>query len=160
MKRSSFMIALLAVITMTLSVAFSNAKAQTSNPFENIPITYVVNGVTQTGTLTITDFVTRNGQLFAVGELGGTIASAVTMPVDMQQTSASCDILNLVLGPVDLNLLGLEVHLNQVVLDVVATAAPGNLLGNLLCTVTHLLDLPGAIVAVANILNRVLAVFG
>src|SRR5215213_9403663 len=32
------------------------------------------------------------------------------------QTAAACDILNLVLGPLDLNLLGLEVHLKQVVL--------------------------------------------
>ena len=34
-------------------------------------------------------------------------------------SAASCDILNLVLGPLDLNVLGLEVHLNQVVLDIV-----------------------------------------
>src|SRR5687767_4843245 len=139
MKRSSFMMAFLAIAVMTVSTAFNSVKAQTTNPFENVPITYVVNGVTQTGTLTITDFVSRNGQIFAVGNLTGAVTAPVTMPVDLQQTSSSCDILNLVLGPVDLNLLGLEVHLNQVVLDVVATAAPGNLLGNLLCTITHLL---------------------
>ena len=33
---------------------------------------------------------------------------------------AACDILRLVLGPLDLDLLGLQVHLNRVVLDIVA----------------------------------------
>ena len=53
---------------------------------------------------------------------------------------AECDILNLVLGPLDLNLLGLEVHLKRVVLDIVAVPGAGNLLGNLLCAVAGLLD--------------------
>ena len=53
--------------------------------------------------------------------------------------AAACDILNLVLGPLDLNILGLEVHLNQVVLDIIATPGPGQLLGNLLCAVAGLL---------------------
>ena len=44
------------------------------------------------------------------------------------------------LGPLDLNLLGLEVHLDPVVLDIVAQPGPGNLLGNLLCAVAGLLD--------------------
>ena len=51
-----------------------------------------------------------------------------------------CDILNLVLGPLDLNLLGLEVHLDTVVLDIIAVPGAGNLLGNLLCAVAGLLD--------------------
>ena len=35
----------------------------------------------------------------------------------------TCDILNLVLGPLDLNVLGLEMHLDTVVLDIVAHPA-------------------------------------
>ena len=53
---------------------------------------------------------------------------------------APCPILHLELGPLDLNLLGLRVQLNQVVLDVTAEPGPGNLLGNLLCAVAGLLD--------------------
>ena len=52
----------------------------------------------------------------------------------------TCPILHLELGPLDLNLLGLRVQLNQVVLDVTALRGPGNLLGNLLCAVAALLD--------------------
>ena len=53
---------------------------------------------------------------------------------------AVCPILHLTLGPLDLNLLGLRVQLNQVVLDVTAIPGPGNLLGNLLCAIAGLLD--------------------
>lgn len=53
---------------------------------------------------------------------------------------AACPILHLDLGPLNLDLLGLQVHLNQVVLDVTAVPGPGNLLGNLLCAVAGLLD--------------------
>ena len=51
-----------------------------------------------------------------------------------------CPILHLELGPLDLNLLGLRVQLNQVVLDITAERGPGNLLGNLLCAIAGLLD--------------------
>ena len=53
---------------------------------------------------------------------------------------AVCPILHLELGPLDLNLLGLRVQLNQVVLDITAIPGPGNLLGNLLCAIAGLLD--------------------
>jgi hypothetical protein len=55
-------------------------------------------------------------------------------------TPTPCPILNLNLGPLDLNLLGLHVHLNEVILNIEAIPGPGNLLGNLLCAVARLLD--------------------
>ena len=48
--------------------------------------------------------------------------------------------LHLVLGPLDLDLLGLVVHLDKVVLDITAVPGAGALLGNLLCAVVGLLD--------------------
>ncbi len=69
---------------------------------------------------------------------------------------ARCDILNLVLGPLDLDLLGLEVHLNRVVLDIIARSGAGNLLGNLLCAVAGLLDGPGGLGQITRLLNRIL----
>ena len=73
---------------------------------------------------------------------------------------AACDILNLVLAPLDLDLLGLKVHLDRVVLEVVAESGAGKLLGNLLCAVTGLLDggLGGVLGRLANLLNRILGV--
>jgi hypothetical protein len=40
------------------------------------------------------------------------------------QATGTCDILHLTLGPLDLNLLGLVVHLDQVVLDITAEQGP------------------------------------
>jgi hypothetical protein len=70
----------------------------------------------------------------------------------------TCDILHLVLAPLNLDLLGLRVHLDRVVLDIVAVTGAGNLLGNLLCAVTGLLDggLGGALGRLVNLLNRIL----
>ncbi|GAA6525046.1 ABC transporter substrate-binding protein [Intrasporangium sp. DVR] len=78
-----------------------------------------------------------------------------------QLLAASCDILNLDLGPLDLNVLGLTVHLDQVVLDIVAESGAGNLLGNLLCAVAGLLDGVGDIGvldAIAGLLNQILGI--
>jgi len=74
----------------------------------------------------------------------------------------SCDILNLVLGPLHLDLLGLVVDLNRLVLNITGQTGAGNLLGNLLCAVTGLLDSPGqgALAGITNLLNRILAVLG
>jgi hypothetical protein len=78
-----------------------------------------------------------------------------------------CPILHLDLGPLDLNLLGLHVHLNEVVLDVEAIPGPGNLLGNLLCAVAGLLDgvdvggiLGGLLQNLINLLIRLLEGLG
>jgi hypothetical protein len=83
---------------------------------------------------------------------------------NMMRLAASCDILNLVLGPLDLDLLGLQVHLDQVVLDIVAQSGAGNLLGNLLCAVAGLLDptspLEGLLTQLTGLLNQILGALG
>ena len=55
-------------------------------------------------------------------------------------SSHGCDILNLELGAINVDLLGLVIDLSQVNLDIVAESGAGNLLGNLLCAVAGLLD--------------------
>ena len=75
------------------------------------------------------------------------------------QGMAACDILHLVLGPLDLDLLGLQVHLDKVVLDIVAATGAGNLLGNLLCAITGLLDggpLVGLLAQLNDLLGQIL----
>lgn len=78
------------------------------------------------------------------------------------QSQAACGILDLTLGPLDLNLLGLRVQLNEV--DLVITAIPGGgLLGDLLCAVANLLNPTGAIsdlLQVVNLLNQILGILG
>jgi hypothetical protein len=120
---------------------------------------------TLTGVLTITGFDVVNGQLAAVGTLTGTVTDAlgniiasvtqaVTIPL---QVSGSCTILHLDLGPISLNVLGLQVTTNEIIVDITAVSGPGNLVGNLLCAVTHLLDNPsGTLAGITNLLNTIL----
>lgn len=134
-----------------------------------------------TGSFTPTRFVQRDGVLYAKGFLKGKIKDrdgSVTkfsgikkLPVKKingqsvtdartADRAAACDILNLVLGPLDLNILGLQVSLQRVVLDIVAVAGAGQLLGNLLCAVAGLLDggpLAGLLGQLGNLLNQILA---
>ena len=73
---------------------------------------------------------------------------------EADQQQLTCPILHLNLGPLDLNLLGLLVHLDIVVLDLSAEPGAGNLLGNLLCAVVGLLNGPAQ--GLVNTLNQIL----
>lgn len=72
----------------------------------------------------------------------------------------ACTILDLTLGPLDLNLLGLRIQLNQVELDITAVPGAGNLLGNLLCAIAGLLDGGGPRQGIGALLNRLLTGLG
>ena len=121
-----------------------------------------------TGTFTFQRFVQQSGDLAAVGTFTGTVTDAagivstgtqqITLPVTL--VDASCRILHLELGPLDLDLLGLQVHLDQVVLDITAQSGPGNLLGNLLCAVAGLLDSNAPLDLLVNLLNQLLGLLG
>jgi len=137
---------------------------------------------TFSGVFTLQRFATdAKGQLVAVGTVAGALTnsagqitatglSTVSLPVKASQVSptagavpaavtaaaaASCPILHLDLGPLDLNLLGLQVKLSEVVLDINAIPGAGNLLGNLLCSVSGLLDNPSGLV---QLLNQILGI--
>jgi hypothetical protein len=127
-------------------------------------------GGTFSGVLTVTSFAVQNGQLVANGLLSGTLTdptlpggtgTVANVPVTLPATvgDPSCTILDLTLGPLHLDLLGLVVDLNQVHLTITAQQGPGNLLGNLLCAVANLLNNngTGALNGVAALLNRILA---
>ena len=71
-----------------------------------------------------------------------------------------CQILRLSIGTIDLNLLGLTVHLNPVLLIINAVPGAGNLLGNLLCAITNLLNGGGPLAQIVNLLNQLLGLLG
>jgi hypothetical protein len=118
-----------------------------------------------TGTFNIREFSVVNNQIVAVGTLTGTILTGagnvigtvlrtIALPVIIGQ--AECDILHLELGPLDLDLLGLEVHLDRIVLDIDADPT-GGLLGQLLCAVANLLNIGGPLADIVALLNQILA---
>ena len=137
------------------------------------------------GTFYLQKFAVDNGVLVGKGILSGTLTDSTgntigsvwksaSLPVSFGSgaaglakganalggvgIAATCDILHLELGPLDLDLLGLVVHLDKVVLDIDAQSGGGNLLGNLLCAVTNLLNGAGTLLDIANLLNQILQI--
>jgi hypothetical protein len=133
-------------------------------------VTVPVTGTTSrggkfTGAFNIQQFSVVDNQIVAAGTLTGTIQNSVgnvigtvlkTIRLAVSVNGASCDILHLELGPLDLDLLGLKVHLDKVVLDIDADPS-GGLLGSLLCAVANLLNIGGALTDIVNLLNQILA---
>lgn len=86
--------------------------------------------------------------------------TSFTTVIQGLNASGSCRILDLDLGPLDLDLLGLVVNLDEVNLDITAVTGSGNLLGNLLCAVTGLFDRGGPLTTIGSLLNRLLTGLG
>jgi hypothetical protein len=162
--------ALIPLVALTTGGATAAPPAPATAPTVNI--SPAQSGGILNGVFTLTGFaVNQAGQLVANGTFTGTATVAgvvtpltnavVSSVVTPAQATASCQILDLVLGPLHLDLLGLVVDLNQVHLTITAVPGPGNLLGNLLCAVAHLLDGPGAgntgLQQIINLLNQILA---
>lgn len=167
---------LLAIVLSLGMLGILAAPVAAARPGANavdIPITGTApGGTTFEGVFELTRFATQGGDLVAVGTLTGTLTDALgnvigtvtdlplRLPVDLATAQATCDILHLELGPLDLDLLGLQVHLDQVVLDITAVPGPGNLLGNLLCAVAGLLDGGLNLNSLAQLLNQILSILG
>jgi hypothetical protein len=143
-----------------------------------------------TGTYRIERFINKGGKLYSVGTVKGKLgnrrvtkdnvrqlatvrnasgaAQASTsqiqpppLPLPPLPPGNACSILALDLGPINLNLLGLVVRTNQIQLRIDAVQGPGNLLGNLLCGITGILN-PTALAStplgqLTQILNALLA---
>lgn len=171
----------LALFAGPAAAAPAPAAATAATPRATMPSSVPITGTatdalgtvsTVSGTFTPTSFSTSNGQLVANGLLSGSVtdaagtvtqtitSQAVSMPVTAAMPQASCTILNLVLGPLHLNLLGLVIDLNQVVLTITAVPGPGNLLGNLLCSVANLLNGGLSAGGLATLLNQLLGLLG
>lgn len=155
----------LSLLTPLASASAAPLPVQAGGSGIAVPIVGTVVGGTLDAVFTLTRFAVQSGQLVAVGRLAGTITNTATgvvtsfirnIALPVTNISATCEILHLELGPLDLNLLGLVVHLDRVVLDITAESGPGNLLGNLLCAIAGLLDRNGPLNAIANLLNQIL----
>jgi hypothetical protein len=115
-------------------------------------------GYTQTGGLTVTGLLTFTDAAGAVHTQAITDAPA-TLTKSGAPTAPTCQILNLDIGAIHLDLLGLVVDLAPVHLDITAQSGPGNLLGNLLCALVGLLDPgPGPLAGIINLLNQINAI--
>lgn len=165
MKQLALATVLAFVTVLTAPPLVNHAAAQGSQAPTQRSLQIPIAVENFTGTFNLTRFVNVNGVVNAVGTLTGTLTTPTglvgivrTLSIPLLSTpTASCDILHLELGPLDLDLLGLVVHLDRIVLDVDAQPGAGNLLGNLLCSVAGLLDNPSGL---ARVLNRILGIIG
>ena len=185
MKRLALMFALtLFTSVVTTARADAQILGQLLAPSIAIPVVNAGPGAVFNGTFTLRRFVPTATGVAAVGTLAGVLTPVggtptaifqnVVVPATVNQPSAvapqavapqaiapqavalaACPILHLDLAPLALDLLGLQVDLSEVVLDIGAQPGAGNLLGNLLCAVTGLLDSPGGL---ARLLNQILGI--
>jgi hypothetical protein len=156
-RRQPFAAALVLAFALIVPAA-AHAATQVT-----IPVTGTSGGGNMfSGAFTLTSFAVRDGQVVALGTISGVVTNAAGTVGSVLTTAAiptavgatTCAILHLDLGPLSLDLLGLQVDLSRIVLDITAQAGAGNLLGNLLCAVAGLLDNPGGL---ARLLNQILA---
>ena len=137
-------LALLASLVLALAGGAIAASTATAAPPASTAVPVAVTGTftdalggtgTFTRTYTIDRVAKAGGGSTTVGTITGTatdstgavVGTVTNQAVTNPQVAGTCDILHLTLGPLDLNLLGLVVHLDRVVLDITAEQVPGNL---------------------------------
>ncbi len=166
MRYRSFLLGLLACLALALVGApAAGAAANGSSTPVNIPPlkTVTVHGAAPsgkqfTGTYGIERFIARGSKVYSIGTLEGTLKGrhivryGVLMPATLNSgagaarsaQASTCTLLHLVLGPINLSLLGLNVNLGggnitpgqpaQLPITLNLTGTPGGgLLGDLLC---------------------------
>lgn len=175
-------------VSTASAASTTGASPQVTNagPLYTMPISGVAkNGKKFTGEYGIYKFVVKDGKVWSVGTLTGKLKGRhvkranVMMPASLTsdaaaaQAAATCPVLHLTLGPVDLNLLGLRVKLGggqnsdqPIVLDVTAQQG-GGLLGDLLCGLTNVLNPTGVLgqlttqlQQLASTLNSIISLLG
>ena len=173
-KSRILLVAAFAALAAMLIGGAGSAAAQTSGTAltKTVAMTgKAKNGKTFTGTYTIDRFTRSGGKQYAVGTLKGRLKGRrvtrdnVRIPVALARpaqgsqippTPNACQILNLTLQPIDLNLLGLRVRTSRIDLRIEGVPGAGQLLGNLLCGILGILDPQGGAAATPSQLTQVL----
>ncbi len=167
--RMTTLAVLFAFCTMMMASTGAMAASKTASGQSSALLTSNIAGGVLNGVVSITNFVNQNGQLVAQGTFNGTFTSAAGVVTTLSQAitapvtnlAASCPILSLTIGPINLDILGLVVTVpNPIVLNITAVPGAGNLLGNLLCAVANLLNggsLSGILDTLVADLNQILA---
>lgn len=156
LRRLTLMLTLVAMVGLIAAPAVAAAPPARGQMLTGTVTQPVTGGVLET-TATITEVaVDAAGNLVASGTLTytlGALTGTTEFTGALLQTNAACDILTLDIGAIFLDLLGLQVDIAPISIDIRAVPGPGNLLGNLLCAVAGLLDGPNPI---GNAIGRLL----
>ncbi len=170
--RRTMAIGFLAILSnATISPVTAAAATNTSAALQ-VPVVGVTNsGGTFAGTATLTSFMANGQTVAATGTISGLIngtqsvialfSAPVTLPstgaAAAVQPTAACQTLNVVLGPINLNVLGAIISIpNPIVLNITAVQGSASVLGNSLCNAAALLSSSGDSQQIANSLNQLL----
>jgi hypothetical protein len=186
----ALVLALVGVIGLAPHAA---VRAQETPTIDPVPVTSSKNNGNKNfnGTWTIDQFVLQGEEIFAEGTLVGEVTNkhgkvtksveeTVLLPVSVAQATATgrqfiaqqatpgvCEVLNLVLGPITLNLLGLNLFIGSledrgpILIEITADAA-GGLLGQLLCGLAGGAPLPdlSQLIQLVQLLNELFQLLG
>jgi hypothetical protein len=171
-KSRTLLLAAVTALAVMLVGGAGTAAAQTTPLTQKVAMTGVAkNGKKFKGTYTIERFTRSGSKQYAVGTLKGRLKGRrvkredVRIPVALSRpaqgaqippTPNACQILNLTLQPIDLNLLGLRVRTSRIDLRIEGVPGAGQLVGNLLCGVLGILDPQGGSGATPSQLTQVL----
>jgi hypothetical protein len=165
-------------LVMLLSFAGVVATAQPATAAMRMPVAGTFAGGGQfTGVISINRFEQQSNNIVAIGfvsgvltrgshALGTAVTGEVTWPVTVSSAAAAatqtastvapaqadCPVLSVALGPANVNLLGFQVSLGAVTLDLAGTS--GTPLGDLVCQISAVL---GDVAAVVKLLNSLLS---
>jgi hypothetical protein len=159
---TTLLVAALTALTLAPSAAAARPSNGVTPDLQGVSCTQLgVPVACPTITATLSGFQAVGNQLFAkvtVTATNGTQTASQTVLLPVAAVQGTCQILHLELGPIDLDLLGLVVHVDKIVVDITAQSGPGNLLGNLLCGLANALNGGASAGTIANILNQILAI--
>ncbi|GAA3278934.1 MULTISPECIES: hypothetical protein [Dactylosporangium] len=172
------MVIAMVALSLVGGTAANAAPAKAAAPDAVGTLTSVVTGTftdaqggtgTFAGTFTPSQFTPAADHVDATGVLAGQLTDSTGAVQNVSQTQTfavqdinpiGCQVLDLNLAPLDLNLLGLAVHLDRVHLNITAIPGAGNLLGNLICGIAGLLDGVGLFAQISQLLNQILGLLG
>ncbi|MCD6034219.1 MAG: hypothetical protein K0S78_6405 [Thermomicrobiales bacterium] len=159
--------------TAVTQIGLDDAQAKTFSKLKNLPVKGRDGDKRFRGELSVREFKQVGQEIVAVAKLTGTVtedgkkkrvSKTVELPVSFPgvaglQAEATCEILDLVLGPLDLRLLGLRLQINRIHIRLTAQQG-GGLLGDLLCAIANLLNggnVLGQLTQIVGLLNQILA---
>ena len=169
-----FVATLLSLVMFVAAIGFAPITTVEAAATLVVPLTGTTNGGGRfTGSFSISGFEDRGGTIYAIGMVSGTVTgspnvarSGISGPLALPVTASSgqplatrsaitaqatpCDVLHLQFGGITLDLLGLNVALSPVTLDLTGQAGP---LGELVCQTVAVL---GNVAAVVGLLNQIL----
>lgn len=153
LRRLTLVLTLIAMVGLIAAPAVSAAPPARGSVTQDVTGT-LADGTEFVGTVTLDSIIRQGEQLIANVTLTGNGIDPTAAAVPLQ-TGAECSILQLDLGPIFLDLLGLQLDVSAISIDLTAVPGSGNLLGNLLCAVAGLLDGPNPL---GNLIDRLLEI--